>query len=73
MFQFTCIYFIEHPEPASVNQLSSSALNATASRCGDTRMSITSDTHNPHHYIQYSRGEIPIFISAGTTLGWTPP
>ena len=38
---------MEHPGPASVNQLSNNSLNATASRCGDTRMSITSDTHDP--------------------------
>ena len=44
---------MEHPGPASVIQLSSSSLNATISRCGDTRMSITSDTHNPN--ITHSR------------------
>ena len=36
---------MEHPGPASVNQLSSSSLNATISRCGDTRISTTIDTH----------------------------
>ena len=38
---------MEHPGPASVNQLSSNSLNATESRCGDKRKSTTSDTHDP--------------------------
>ena len=66
---------MEHPGPASVNQLSSSSLNATMSWCDDQRMSKTSDTHAQiHRHTQsYTANNILIFISDGTTLGWTPP